>query len=142
MAIEIMNAHSKIYMSPAAGIPQTGNGGTSDRITPPPPADTADTADNAVVQLIPQEKKPASEQATGSAEQVSAMVEDLQASLEILQQKNTRLNFLVHEKTDRVMVRITDQNTGDVIREIPSEAFLDMAAKLQEMVGLMFDAKI
>jgi flagellar protein FlaG len=92
--------------------------------------------------LFPQEKKPASEQATGSAEQVSAMVEDLQASLEILQQKNTQLNFSVHEKTDRVMVQITDQSTGDVIREIPSEEFLDMAAKLQEMVGLMFDAKI
>jgi flagellar protein FlaG len=94
------------------------------------------------MQLFVQEKKPASEQATGSAEQVAAMVEDLQASLEMLQQKNTRLNFSVHEKTDRIMVRITDQNTGDVIREIPSEAFLDMAAKLQEMVGLMFDAKI
>jgi uncharacterized FlaG/YvyC family protein len=40
------------------------------------------------------------------------------------------------------MVQITDQSTGDVIREIPSEEFLDMAAKLQEMVGLMFDAKI
>jgi flagellar protein FlaG len=139
MAIEIMNAQSKIYMSPAAGISQTGgNSGTPARITPPP----ADTADNGVMQLFPQEKKPASEQATGSAEQVSAMVEDLQASLEILQQKNTQLNFSVHEKTDRVMVQITDQSTGDVIREIPSEEFLDMAAKLQEMVGLMFDAKI
>ncbi|MCF8076174.1 MAG: flagellar protein FlaG [Desulfotignum sp.] len=139
MAIEIMNAQSKTYMSSSAGIPQTGgNGGTPDRITPPP----TDTADNGVVQLFPQEKKPASEQATGSAEQVSAMVEDLQASLEMLQQKNTQLNFSVHEKTDRVMVRITDQSTGDVIREIPSEEFLDMAAKLQEMVGLMFDAKI
>jgi flagellar protein FlaG len=139
MAIEIMNAQSKINMSPAAGIPQPGgNEGTPARATPRP----ADRADNGVMQLFVQEKKPASEQATGSAEQVAAMVEDLQASLEMLQQKNTQLNFSVHEKTDRIMVRITDQNTGDVIREIPSEAFLDMAAKLQEMVGLMFDAKI
>ena len=139
MAIEIMNAHSKIYMSPGAGISQTGgNGGAPARFTPPP----ADTADNGVVQLFSQEKKPASEQGTGSAEQVSAMVEDLQASLQMLQQKNTQLNFSVHEKTDRVMVQITDQSTGDLIREIPSEEFLDMAAKLQEMVGLMFDAKM
>jgi flagellar protein FlaG len=70
------------------------------------------------------------------------MVEDLQASLEMLQQKNTHLDFSVHEKTDRIMVRITDQDTGDVIREIPSEEFLNLAAKLQEMVGLMFDMKV
>ncbi len=40
------------------------------------------------------------------------------------------------------MVRITDQGTGDVIREIPSEEFLDLAGRLQEMVGLIFDMKI
>jgi flagellar protein FlaG len=130
MAIEIMNAQSRSYAAPAAG-----TGGTPARATPPP-------ADNGVVQLFAREKKAGPEETTGSAEQVSAMVEDLQASLDLLQQKNTSLNFSVHEKTERVMVRITDQNTGDVIREIPSKEFLDLAAKLQEMVGLMFDMKI
>ena len=137
MAIEIMSAQSKIHVPPAAGIAGGGTSGTPVRLTPPPTG-----VDSGVVQLFSSEKKSGSDQATGSAEQVSAMVEDLQASLEMLQQKNTQLNFSVHEKTDRVMVRITDQSTGDVIREIPSEEFLDMAAKLQEMVGLMFDAKI
>jgi flagellar protein FlaG len=140
MAIEIMNALSKVSVPPVAGVAATdsgSNGGTPFRITPSP----AD-ADNGVVQLFPRNGKSEPEEAVRSAEQVSAMVEDLQASLEMLQQKNTHLNFSVHEKTDRIVVRITDQDTGDVIREIPSEEFLNLAAKLQEMVGLMFDMKV
>lgn len=135
-----MSTQSKMFVAPAAGVGGAGTagagiGGTPVRVTPPP-------GDNGVVQLFPQEKRSGSEGAAGSADQVSAMVEDLQASLELLQQKNTHLNFSVHEETDRVMVKITDQITGDVIREIPSKEFLDLAAKLQEMVGLMFDMKI
>jgi flagellar protein FlaG len=139
MSIEMMSAQSKMVVAPAAGVggagtEGVGTGGVPARVTPPP-------ADNGVVQLFPREKKSGSEEATSSADRVSAMVEDLQASLEMLQKKNTHLNFSVHEETDRVMVRITDQETGDVIREIPSKEFLDLAAKLQEMVGLMFDMK-
>jgi uncharacterized FlaG/YvyC family protein len=135
MAIEIMSAQSKMFVAPAAGVAGAGNGGAPARVAPPP-------VDNGVVQLFPQQKRPGAEAAAGGADQVSAMVEDLQASLELLRQKNTQLNFSVHEETDRVMVKITDQETGDVIREIPSKEFLDLAAKLQEMVGLMFDMKI
>jgi flagellar protein FlaG len=135
MAIESINTQSKITVPPAAGFTGAGSGEIPVRLKSPP-------AGNGVVHLVSQRPKPASENTAGSAEQVSAMVEDLQTSLEMLQQKHTQLNFSVHEKTDRVMVRITDQSSGDVIREIPSEEFLDMAAKLQEMVGLMFDAKI
>jgi uncharacterized FlaG/YvyC family protein len=140
MAIEIMNAQSKIYVPPAAGAAAAGSAGTGGAPfrTAPSPAD----ADSGVVQLFPRDRKSEPEASVGSAEQVSAMVEDLQASLEMLQQKNTHLDFSVHEKTDRIMVRITDQDTGDVIREIPSEEFLNLAAKLQEMVGLMFDMKV
>jgi len=128
MVIESISAQSKIVMMQVPGV--TGAGSVEM------------LADNSLVQLFPQNRKPSSESTAGSAEQVSAMVDDLQASLELLQHKHTQLNFSVHEKTDRVMVRITDQDTGDVIREIPSEEFLDMAAKLQEMVGLMFDMKV
>lgn len=140
MSIEMMSAQSKLFVAPAAGVggagpAGAGTGGAPVRETPPP-------TDNAVVQLFPREKRSGPEGAADSADQVSAMVADLQASLEMLQRKNTHLNFSVHEETDRVMVKITDQDTGDVIREIPSKEFLDMAAKLQEMVGLMFDMKI
>lgn len=136
MGIESISTQSKTAMTQVPGVTGAGSVEIPARLIKSPPAE------NSVVQLFVQRGKPSSESTAGSAEQVSAMVDDLQASLEMLQQKHTQLNFSVHEKTDRVMVRITDQETGDVIREIPSEEFLDMAAKLQEMVGLMFDMKV
>ena len=55
--------------------------------------------------------------------------------------RNFNLNFSVHEASGQIMVSVVDKETGDVIREIPSEALLDLAAKLQEAVGLIFDKK-
>jgi len=136
MAIEYISAQSKLTAPPPVpGTTGAGQGDLTARMKMP-------QKENGVVQLFPRKEGSETETAADKADQVSAMVDDLQESLEMLQQKHTQLNFSVHEKTDRVMVRITDQNTGDVIREIPSEEFLDMAAKLQEMVGLMFDMKI
>jgi len=36
-------------------------------------------------------------------------------------------------------VRIADERSGEVIREIPSEAVLKFARNLQEIKGLLFD---
>ncbi|MGI6450270.1 MAG: flagellar protein FlaG [Desulfitobacteriia bacterium] len=37
-----------------------------------------------------------------------------------------RLKFEVHEKTNRIMVKIIDEENGEVISEIPPEKILDM----------------
>ena len=50
-----------------------------------------------------------------------------------------RLNFNVHEATNRVMVTVYDTNTDEVLREIPPESRLDVLARMQEFVGLLFD---
>jgi flagellar protein FlaG len=92
-----------------------------------------------VVQLFSQDKKEAAPEE--SAERVSKIVEALQDSMDMIRQRNTHLRFSVHEDTEEIMVKVTDQDSGEVIREIPSEEFLDIAAKFEEMVGLMFDIK-
>ncbi len=51
------------------------------------------------------------------------------------------LQFSVHEASGEIMVTVMDGSTGDVIREVPPSEILDLAAKLEEMVGLMFDQK-
>ena len=40
------------------------------------------------------------------------------------------------------MVRVVDKETEKLIREIPPEEFLNLAAKLDEMVGIIFDKKV
>ena len=52
------------------------------------------------------------------------------------------LNFSKHNSTGRTMVKVMDRDTNELIREIPAEKVLDMAAKVEEMVGLIFDQKV
>ena len=52
------------------------------------------------------------------------------------------LNFSKHNSTGRTMVKVMNRDTDELIREIPAEKVLDMAAKIEEMVGLIFDQKV
>lgn len=54
---------------------------------------------------------------------------------------NKEFSYEIHEKTNRVTVKIKDSETGDIIKQIPSEESLDLAAKIMEMVGLLIDEK-
>jgi flagellar protein FlaG len=52
---------------------------------------------------------------------------------------NRRLDFRVDQETHRVVVKVIDTETDTVIKEIPPEQVLRLAAKIQEMIGLMVD---
>lgn len=54
---------------------------------------------------------------------------------------NRKMQFQIHEETQRVMVKIINSESGEVISEIPSKKLLDMAAKMEEMVGMIFDKR-
>ncbi|HHV63593.1 MAG TPA: flagellar protein FlaG [Peptococcaceae bacterium] len=53
-----------------------------------------------------------------------------------------RLKFEVHEKTNRIMVKIIDEESGEVISEIPPEKILDMLSTFYEFVGLLIEKKV
>ncbi|MCD7709257.1 MAG: flagellar protein FlaG [Clostridiales bacterium] len=55
--------------------------------------------------------------------------------------KNSEAIFGIHEKTNRVTIKIVDKDTREVIREYPPEKTLDMIAKVWEMAGIMVDEK-
>ena len=77
-------------------------------------------------------------QAQPTATTVQEAVEDINKMLHYL---NERLEFSVHEATNRIMVRVLDRETEEVLREIPPEQILDLVAKLWELVGLLVDKK-
>lgn len=52
-----------------------------------------------------------------------------------------QLQFSIHEKTNRVMIKVIDSKTHEIIREIPPESTLDTFAKVLELAGLMVDEK-
>ncbi len=51
------------------------------------------------------------------------------------------LKFQIHEETNTMMVAVVDTNTNKVIREIPPKEILDMFARMQDYLGLIFDKK-
>lgn len=66
-------------------------------------------------------------------------VADIQKNLNMIH--NVDLQFTVHEASGEIMVTVLEESTGEVIREIPPSEMLDLAARLGEMVGLLFDQK-
>jgi flagellar protein FlaG len=53
-----------------------------------------------------------------------------------------RLQFEIHEQTNRTMVKVINRETDEVIREIPPEEILDLVGKITEMVGLLMDKRV
>ena len=65
---------------------------------------------------------------------------DLQNKLKVFH--NVNLDFSVHQASGQIMVTVTDQDTGKLIREIPPREMLNLTTKLEEMIGIIFDQEI
>jgi uncharacterized FlaG/YvyC family protein len=46
----------------------------------------------------------------------------------VMERKDYKVRLSVHEATNRVIIRVADPETGEVITEIPRENYLDMVA--------------
>lgn len=55
---------------------------------------------------------------------------------------NRQFSYSIHDATNRVSVKVIDTTTKEVIREIPPEKTLDAAAKMLELVGVIFDERV
>ncbi|MGO0063597.1 flagellar protein FlaG [Brevibacillus fluminis] len=60
----------------------------------------------------------------------------------LLESNQTHLKFRMHDKLKEYYVEIINDVTDEVIKEIPSKKLMDVAAKIQEMVGLLVDEKM
>jgi flagellar protein FlaG len=54
----------------------------------------------------------------------------------------TRLEYSIHDDTKRIVVRIYDKATDELISEIPPEKFLDLIAGLWKQAGLIVDERV
>ena len=71
-----------------------------------------------------------------SNESIRKAVENINKNL-----KNSEAIFGIHEKTNRVTIKLVDKETKEVIKELPPEKTLDMIAKAWELAGLLVDEK-
>ena len=78
------------------------------------------------------------------AQQRKPMNDDaIKEALKELAKKETNIQseFGIHEKTNRITVKLVDKETKEVIKELPPEKTLDMIAKVWEYAGLIVDEK-
>lgn len=72
--------------------------------------------------------------------------EDLERIARILEQTfrlfNKRLKLTVNKEIERVVVKVIDENTDKVIKEIPPQELQRLIARIKETIGLLFDEKI
>lgn len=150
MAIEPLNS-AMTYQAQTAVKTQTAAPVNTD-VTGDVQTVNVDNTTAAVVETRPQDEKNGSEgngskqqQAATSSQQNQAMPDQLKKAIAEMNKKINNTNeeavFGVHEETNRVMIKIVDKETKEVVKEFPPEKTLDMIAKLWEMAGILVDEK-
>ena len=89
-----------------------------------------------------QSNAQAREQAT--EEQIQADNEKVKKAISEMTRNaksNAEAVFGIHEKTNRVTIKMVDKDTKEVIKEFPPDETLDMIAKVWEIAGIMVDEK-
>jgi len=111
-------------------------------------ASATENITSAAVQDVPAQTSAAVQQSAQESSKYDQKREDKQneqikkAVSEINKKANgTEAIFGIHDKTNRVTIKIVDKETKKVIREYPPEETLDMIAKVWELAGLMVDEK-
>lgn len=131
----------------------TGNGGATTKV------DNAATASEGQASQIKVERKDTvsaereysgsesqqnSEETEGtpiqevSPEKIKAAINEVNSKIRTTR---TECKYSYHEETHRISIKVFDQDTGDVIREIPPEKALDMVARAWELAGFLVDEK-
>ena len=55
---------------------------------------------------------------------------------------NTSCQFGIHDATNRVTIKLIDNDTKEVVKEFPAEETLDIIAKAWELAGILVDKKL
>ncbi len=100
-------------------------------------ADKKPTVQNFFTEKDQEEKNPSEEKDAKQGTQLKKAVNDLNK-----QMKNSEAIFGIHDKTNRVTIKIIDKTTKEVIKEYPPEETLDMIAKVWEIAGILVDEKL
>lgn len=65
-----------------------------------------------------------------SAAQLQRLIESMNKAI---QQSNSSLEFSIDNNSERVLVKLIDTSTGDVIHQIPSEEMLAISQSIEKM---------
>lgn len=102
-------------------------------------------AQTVTVAKVGQDNSDSSESGQNQNQNSSNQMSDeiIKRAIQELNKKDVKVEsqFGIHEGTNRIMIKIVDKETKEVIKEVPSEKMLDMVAKVWEYAGLFVDEK-
>jgi flagellar protein FlaG len=71
-------------------------------------------------------------------EQYEQVVDQLNRQM---QADNRNLRFGVDRRINTFVITVTDKSSGDVVRQIPSEAVVRVAHSIEDLKGVLYNAK-
>jgi len=72
-------------------------------------------------------------------EQLEKMAQQLQ---EFMGEMNRSLQFHVDQDSGRDVIKVLDKNSGELIKQYPSEEVLSLVSKLSETAGILIDQTV
>lgn len=82
---------------------------------------------------------PAAESQAASREKLAEAVEKANSFMRPI---NNSIEFTAHEDTGQMVVRVVDQQTKEVIRQIPNEEMVQISKALDKLQGLLIHQKV
>jgi len=120
-------------LSNSAQLQQSPASQTSQSTSSAEAVQTVNSATNSVQQL-------------GQAEEHSLSHTNLDDAVdkmnELMQAANRSLQFSVDDTSEKVVIKVMDLETEELVRQIPSEETLKFSEFLEGMVGLLFDQRV
>ena len=76
-----------------------------------------------------------------SKEEIEEAVKDIQERFETMG-SHFKFGLYRHQDSSSIVARLQDQNSGDLIKQFPSEEVLALQEKLEDLIGILFDKKV
>lgn len=102
------------------------------------PAGTAQASVAVATQALPATETTQAGTAQPPREALEKAVTDIR---EFVQASQRNLDFSIDDSTGRVVVKVIATDSGEVIRQIPSETALKLAQDLSKASSVLFDSK-
>ena len=102
----------------------------------PPPGPSAEAAPVVKTQPKPPEKVDLGYDPKQERAKLQQAIDQLNSQMK---EKNRDLSFNLDERINRTIITVKKMETGEVVRQIPSEDFVKLAHSLEDMKGLLFN---
>jgi len=102
---------------------------------------TQKSVNNKAIEIAASAKAANHSQGKGQTISEDKLKDVLEKANKQMKPHRTRFEFNYHEESKRVSITVRDEETSEVIKEIPPEQALEMLEKLWEIAGFLVDER-